>query len=369
MLQLQHVSKSFKETAAVKDMNIDVKKSEVFVLFGPTGAGKTTTLRLAAGLETPDRGSIFLAGEDVTEKESWKRNVAIMFEGLNLFPIYTVYDNIAFALRSEIYRQPEEEIKRRIEKVSRDLHIQHLLERKPGTLSGGEIQRAALARSLVRHPFLYLLDEPLSNLDLKLREELRVELKELHKHYDATILFATHDYTTVVSMADRIGVIYDGRLQQVGTQDEIFESPETVVVARFMGSPAMNLLSVQRDGQQLVSTQDPHFAFQVFERDLHGTESGTGDLWFGIWPEDVDVSLQPKDGFLQGKIVGQEFRGMDRVISIGIGEESVKKVVGPSFPAHYGDDCWFSYQQERVYLFKKDSGLRINFKPTASPAS
>lgn len=359
MLKLQHLSKSFKETVAVNDINLEVAKGEIFVLFGPTGAGKTTTLRLTAGLEKPDAGRVLIEEADVTAYQPWRRDIALMFEGLNLFPIYTVYDNIAFALRSDIYREPEAEIQKRIEKVAHDLHITHLLKRKPATLSGGETQRVALARALVRHPKFYLLDEPLSNLDLKLREELRVELKELHQHYEATIIFATHDYVSVVALADRIGVIYEGRLHQIGTQDELFQHPQTAIVATLMGAPGMNLISVKRDGKRLVSSHDPQLAFAIRERELIGAEQISGEFLFGIWPEHLEVSLQPRQGFSKGRISGQEFRGMDRVISIGMGEESLKKVVEPSFPGRYGDDCWFAYDRERSYLFAKQSGRRV----------
>jgi multiple sugar transport system ATP-binding protein len=360
MVRLESISKSFKKKRAVRDLNLVVSKGEVFVLLGPTGAGKTTTLRLTAGLERPDVGRIFISDEDVTNKIPWGRDIAFVFEGLNLLPMYTVYDNIAFALRSPIYRESETEIRSRVEKVARDLRIDHLLDRKPATLSGGEIQRVAVARALVRRPRLYLLDEPLSNLDLKLREELRAELKALLHEYESTILYATHDYIGAVSIGDRIGILYEGQLNQVGTQEELHQRPATTVVATLMGNPAMNLISVGRDGQKLISSQDPRLVFEFSERQFIGLDSVQGELLLGIWPEDLKVSLQPQEGFFKTRIYGLEYRGTDRIISLAVGEESLKKMVAASFSGRYGEDCWFSWGRDKIYLFDRQTGKRVN---------
>lgn len=359
MLRLESISKSFKEKLAVNDLDIEVKQGEVFALLGPTGAGKTTTLRMVSGLETPDTGKIFLDAEDVTTSQPQSRDVSFVFEGLNLFPIYSVYDNIAFALRSPIYSEPEEKIKSRIEKISQDLRIGHLLERKPATLSGGEIQRVAIARALVRRPKLYLLDEPLSNLDLKLREELRAELKEIHQKYQSTIVYATHDYIGAVSIADRIGILDQGRLHQAGTQTELYNNPATMVVASLMGNPAMNFLGVTREGQRLISREDPQISFEMSKQMGNGVDDGCQDLLLGLWPEDIQVSLEPKDGYFKSQLYGQEYRGTDRIISLAVGDETLKKMVNSTFPGRFGDDCWFSYNSENLYLFDPASGKRV----------
>jgi multiple sugar transport system ATP-binding protein len=359
MLRLEGISKSFKKKPAVTELNIDVKRGELFALLGPTGAGKTTTLRLVAGLEKPDTGKISLDGKDMTAAAPQARDISFVFEGLNLFPIYSVYDNIAFALRSPVYTEPEQSIRSRIEKIARDLRIDRLLDRKPATLSGGEIQRVAIARALVRRPRLYLLDEPLSNLDLKLREELRAELKELHHKYEATILYATHDYIGAVSIADRIGILHEGRLHQTGTQDQLHDNPSTTVVASLMGNPAMNFLSVTCDGQRLVCKQDPTVTLTVMNPAADHADLAAKDLLLGVWADDIQVSLTPVDGFFKSRLYGQEYRGNDRIISLAVGDESLKKMVDSDFPGRYGDDCWFTFDPARLYLFNTQTGTRI----------
>jgi multiple sugar transport system ATP-binding protein len=359
MLRLQNIKKTFKDKVAVHDLNLEVKKGEVFVLLGPTGAGKTTTLRIATGLEKPDEGTVWLEEEDITDSPPQSRDMAFVFEGLNLFPIYSVYDNIAFALRSPIYGENEKVIETRVRKISKDLRIDHLLDRKPDTLSGGEIQRVAVARALVRRPQLYLLDEPLSNLDLKLREELRAELKELHQKYESTILYATHDYMGAVSIADRIGILHEGELHQIGTQDELYGDPATTVVAALMGNPAMNFLTVRREGKRLTSTEDPEVSLELPQREADWVEKGGKDLLLGLWSEDIQVSLKPKEGFLKSELYGQEYRGADRIVSLAVGEETLKKMVEIDFPGRFGDPCWFTCDPAKIYLFDRETGRRI----------
>jgi multiple sugar transport system ATP-binding protein len=359
MVRLEQILKSFKKKIAVQDLNIEIAKGEVFVLLGPTGAGKTTTLRLISGLEAPDQGRIYIDNEDITAAPPQSRNVTFVFEGLNLLPIYSVYDNIAFALRSPVYNEPESEIQSRIEKVSTDLRIDHLLGRKPETLSGGETQRVAIARALVRRPKLYLLDEPLSNLDLKLREELRAELKELHEKYESTTLYATHDYIGAVSIADRIGILYEGRLHQVGSQIELYANPSSTVVATLMGNPAMNMLTVVRDGKRFFSEQNSLVYFELSDSATNQLDTKNQKFLLGLWPEDIEISLEPKDGFIKSQLYGQEYRGTDRIISLAVGDETLKKMVDSEFPGRYKDDCWFSYDPEKIYLFDPETGHRI----------
>ncbi|MBW1659704.1 MAG: ABC transporter ATP-binding protein [Deltaproteobacteria bacterium] len=360
MLRLKNLSKSFKRKRAVENLNLRIQKGELFALLGPTGAGKTTTLRMASGLEKPDSGQVFLDGREVTNLPPQERDISFVFEGLNLIPIYTVYDNIALALRSPIYGEPEEEIRSRIERIARDLRIDHLFDRKPATLSGGEIQRVAIARALIRRPKLYLLDEPLSNLDLKLREGMRAELKELHQRYESTILYATHDYIGAVSIADRIGILHEGKLHQVGTQAELHEDPATTTVASLMGNPAMNLIRVAREGTRLVPKGDSSYSFEMLKVGEVTEGILEDDLLLGVWPEDVQVSLEPRDGFFKSRLYGQEYRGNDRVISIAIGEDEIlKKMVESNFPGHYGDACWFALNPDRLYLFNPHNGKRV----------
>jgi multiple sugar transport system ATP-binding protein len=241
-VSLRQVTKRFHTITAVDALSLDVMDGEFVVLLGPTGAGKTTTLRLVAGLERPDRGSIWIGGENVTSLEPAARDVAFVFQQYSLYPHLSVYDNLAFPLRSPARRVPEEEIAKRIGRVAEMLRISAKLANRSTQLSGGEMQRVAIGRALVRDPAIYLMDEPLSSLDAKLRGELRLELKRIQQELGATVLYVTHDQTEAMTMANRIGVIHEGRIVQLGTPREIFEEPDSTYVAQRLGQPQINLL-------------------------------------------------------------------------------------------------------------------------------
>jgi multiple sugar transport system ATP-binding protein len=241
-ISLQGISKHFGETTALLDVRLDINDGEFFVLLGPSGAGKTTTLRVIAGLEQPDAGLVRMNGEDVTTAAPAQRDCAFVFQQYSLYPHLTVFDNLAFPLRAPMRRMPEPEIRRRVERVAATLHIEDKLQRKATALSGGEMQRVAIGRALVREPRVYLMDEPLSSLDAKLREELRVELKRLQRQSGATVVYVTHDQVEATTMADRIAILDAGRIQQVGTPEDIYRAPVSVQVAQRLGSPPINVL-------------------------------------------------------------------------------------------------------------------------------
>jgi multiple sugar transport system ATP-binding protein len=242
---LQHVDKRFGETVAVRDLSLNIADGEFVVLLGPTGAGKTTTLRLVAGLEHPDKGAIWIDGREMTRAAPAARDIAFVFQQYSLYPHLTVYDNLAFPLRSPARRVPEAEIRKRVHEIAGLLHIDTKLTNRATRLSGGEMQRVAIGRALVRRPAIYLMDEPLSSLDAKLRSELRLELKRIQVELGATILYVTHDQIEAMTMASRIGVIRDGRLLQLGTPRDIYESPSDSYVATRLGIPQINLLPVE----------------------------------------------------------------------------------------------------------------------------
>jgi multiple sugar transport system ATP-binding protein len=241
-ITLQGVHKRFGAVTAIDDMTLSVQDGEFFVLLGPSGAGKTTTLRLIAGIERPDQGTVSMDGVDVTELPPAQRDCAFVFQQYSLYPHLTVYDNIAFPLRSPMRRTPEDEVKRRVERVARTLHIEGKLQRKATALSGGEMQRVAIGRALVREPRVFLMDEPLSSLDAQLREELRVELKRLQRQSGATVLYVTHDQVEATTLADRIAILEHGQIQQVGTPLQVYEDPQSLHVAQRLGTPAVNVL-------------------------------------------------------------------------------------------------------------------------------
>src|SRR6266849_10618525 len=253
-VELRNINKKFRRHTALDDLSLDVGDGEFFVLLGPTGAGKTTTLRLIAGLDAPDSGSILIEGEDVAQWSAAERDVALVFQYYSHYPHYTVRENLEFPLKSRHRRISAEEVAARVGRAAQTLRIEHLLGRKTDRLSGGEMQRVSLGRAIVRQPRVFLMDEPLSNLDAKLREILRAELKGLQMKFRATFLYVTHDQVEAMSMGDRIGVLNQGRIVQIGTPDQIYNRPRNTFVATFVGSPAMNLLSgVLRDGKVMVA--------------------------------------------------------------------------------------------------------------------
>jgi multiple sugar transport system ATP-binding protein len=241
-ISLVEVSKRFGTVEAVLGLSLSIADGEFVVLLGPTGAGKTTTLRLIAGLERPDNGSVIIRGRDVTKEVPAERDVAFVFQQYSLYPHLTVYDNLAFPLRSPARRMDESFIRRRVQQVAELLHIEQKLGNRATALSGGEMQRVAIGRALVREPAVYLMDEPLSSLDAKLRAELRLELKRIQRELGTTILYVTHDQIEAMTMADRIGVMSEGMLLQLGTPREIYERPTSAYVASRLGTPSINLI-------------------------------------------------------------------------------------------------------------------------------
>ena len=241
-VRLENMNKSFGSINALSNLNLLIKDGEFLVLLGPTGAGKTTTLRIISGLEMPDSGNIFFNEEQVNNVQPAFRDTSYVFQQYSLYPQYSVYDNLAFPLRSPLRKLDKKTIDDRVHEIARLLKIENKLNNKATQLSGGEMQRVSLGRALVRNPSIYLMDEPLSSLDAKLKEELRVELKKIQADLNATILYVTHDQIEATTMADKIGVLKEGILTQVGTPQEIYEEPNSIYVANRLGSPKINIL-------------------------------------------------------------------------------------------------------------------------------
>ena len=245
---LSNLSKSFGATQALSDVNLTIPDGAFVVLLGPTGAGKTTTLRLIAGLDQPDKGDVRIGGASVLADTPAQRDVAMVFQQYSLYPHMTVRDNLAFPLRSPVLNVPEDEIARQIKSVADVLRISHKLDNKATQLSGGEMQRVSIGRALVRQPRIYLMDEPLSSLDAKLRAELRIELKRIHAEMGATFLYVTHDQIEAMTMASHVGVLDQGRLVQFGTPREIYDNPVNLYVATRLGQPRINVLPADAFG-------------------------------------------------------------------------------------------------------------------------
>ncbi|MEE8123853.1 MAG: ABC transporter ATP-binding protein [Alphaproteobacteria bacterium] len=337
----ENVTKRFGKVTAVENLTLEIEDGEFIVLLGPTGAGKTTTLRLAGGLEIPDHGRILIGGNDVTHAPSAVRDVAFVFQQYSLYPHYTVFDNMAFPLRAPLRRTSAAAIKERVTEIARLLRIEDKLDNRATHLSGGEMQRVAIGRALVREPAAFLMDEPLSSLDAKLREDLRVELKRIQVDLGATILYVTHDHIEAMTMADRIGVLHEGRLVQVGTPRQVYAEPETDYVALRLGSPQINLL--------------PMGAMGV-------TEGPAGAETIGIRPE--DVVLGRGDGL--GEVLTVEHLGAETVVLLKVGGHEVHALAGPGEPLHPGDRVTVSTLPEAALYFDRD-GRRLPWGADGAP--
>lgn len=347
-VQLKEITKNFRTVTALSDVSFNVKHGEFFVLLGPTGAGKTTTLRVISGLEKQDRGDVLFDGESISALTPAERDVAFVFQQYSLYPTMTVYDNLAFPLRSPIHKKPETEIKKRVQEAAEILRIEHLLNRKTARLSGGEMQRVSIGRAIVREPRIFLMDEPLSNLDAKLREALRVELKHLQKTMGSTILYVTHDQIEALTMADRIAVLNQGRIIQQGTPDDIYDRPATTFVAQLVGTPRINLFEAgHENGSVRVTGSELHIPAPL--RDLPSS------LLLGIRPEDIRPAPEGKFG---GRVVLVEPLGVETILHIKSGERELLSLVPGMTQLGLGNEVRFDILQEKLHCFGMD-GKRI----------
>jgi multiple sugar transport system ATP-binding protein len=309
------VTKKFGAHTAVSDMTLRIADGEFLVLLGPTGAGKTTTLRLIAGLERPDTGTVTIGGRDVTQVAPADRDVTMVFQQFSLYPHLTAYDNLAFPLRSPARRLPEDEIKRRIDEIAAMLRISGKLQNRATQLSGGEMQRVAIGRALVRRPAIYLMDEPLSSLDAKLRADLRLELKRIQQELGATLLYVTHDQTEAMTMANRIGVIEKGVLVQVGSPREIYTEPHNVYVATRLGQPAINLFPAGL---------------------IPAGASPAGAATIGARTEHLKIA-KATNGSAQGKVEWIEHLGDQNHLHVTVGAHKLVTLADPSSELGRGD--------------------------------
>lgn len=357
LLKLQGVKKSYKGLPALRGIDLEVHRNEIFALLGPTGAGKSSTIQATAGLLDMDAGEVFLGGRNVTDADPSARDLSIVFEGFNLLPVLNVFDNIAFALRSPTYREDEAEITRRVQHTAELLRISQHLDRDVETLSGGEKQRVAIARALVRQPSMFLLDEPLSALDLKLREGLRSELRQIHREQNSTMLYATHDYHGAISIADRIGIINDGRILQSGTIEEIFAAPASAAVGRLIGSPAMAFFDVRAEGDEImIKGCDQRLHLSQFGR----TGPGVSEFELGVWPEDIELVDAGAARSNNATVYAVDNRGYESAAQIQFAGGVFRKVLAEGTTLHQGEACGFRLAEGAGFLFDKSSGVRVS---------
>ena len=345
----EHVHKSFGDVEALKDLELDIPEGAFFVLLGPSGAGKTTTLRVIAGLEKPDLGNVFLNGIDATKATPAERDLAMVFQSYALYPKQSAAQNIASPLRAR--RLSKADIDERVKRVAELLHIEELLNRSPAQMSGGQMQRVALGRALVRDPRAFLMDEPLTNLDLKLRVEMRTELTRIHRSLGKTFLYVTNDQVEAMSMADQVAVLREGTIQQVGTPTEIYDHPGNRWVATFVGSPRMNLLSCTANGRlegQGWSLPNPGFGVQ-----------GDRPALFGVRSEDLSLEVREESAALDGTVYAVEPLGDRTLVDVSVGDARIVIKAPPTASFEVGEKIRAAVDLDRVHLFDADTESAI----------
>ena len=358
-----HIFKRFGDVTAVNDLNIHIQDKEFLVLVGPSGCGKSTALRLLAGLEDISDGRILIGDQVVNDVAPKDRDIAMVFQSYALYPHMSVYDNMAFGLK--LRKTPKDEIDRRVKQAAEILGIKDLLSRKPRQLSGGQRQRVAVGRAIVREPKVFLFDEPLSNLDAKLRVETRANISKLHQQLQTTFIYVTHDQTEAMTMASRIAVINKGLLQQIDTPQNLYDFPANLFVAGFIGSPAMNFFPAKltkSDGKLTVDGGSFHVHIPESRMAVYQPHEGKSVI-FGIRPEDIHnpkfappgIEAQPVDS----KVDVSELLGNEILVYLKTGDSSFVARVDPRSRFSIGDDVQVVFNMENMHIFDKESEMAI----------
>lgn len=349
---LSNIDKTWGSTKVIEDLTLEVKDKEFLVLLGPSGCGKTTTMRMIAGLDTPTCGDVVIDDEKVNDVHPRDRDIAMVFQNYGLYPQKTVYGNIAFPLQMK--NVPKEELHERVMKAAKRVELEQLLERKPAQLSGGQRQRVALARAIVREPRLFLMDEPLSNLDAKLRVSMRALLKNLHHEFQRTTVYVTHDQIEAMTLADRVAVLYQGKIQQLDTPRNIYNNPRNLFVASFIGSPSMNFIKGNIKNGQFTSKN-------CLVDGL--SDISNYNVTLGVRPEDIELTSL-NDAHLTGEVYSIEMTGEATLLTLGIDGNLVVTRTDKDFEASIGDPIGFKFNLERTFLFNTQTGLRIDLDLT-----
>ncbi|MDA3922271.1 MAG: ABC transporter ATP-binding protein [Salinisphaera sp.] len=361
VVELSNVGKRYPgaESLAVEDFNLTSEDGEFVVLVGPSGCGKTTTMRMIAGLEEHTEGAIKIGGRDVTGVAPKDRDIAMVFQSYALYPHMTVRDNMAFSLKLKKYAKSD--IKKRVDDAAAVLGIEPLLDRKPRALSGGQRQRVALGRAIVRQPQVFLMDEPLSNLDAKLRVDMRAEIVKLHRKLGVTTFYVTHDQTEAMTMGQRIAVMKDGLVQQIDSPNTLYQHPANLFVAGFIGTPSMNFLTAEvSDNGQALSGPDFQLATDGPRRSVLA-DHGQTQVWAGIRPEHLHLSdSESADNRMQGQVEVVEPLGAMTMIQVLIGDTRVTAQIKPHQMVAMGDTVTLGCPSDKLYLFDKDSEMTLH---------
>ncbi|MFB6189872.1 MAG: ABC transporter ATP-binding protein [Halapricum sp.] len=359
-LEIRNLTKIFHDDGgdivAVDDVNVDIEDGELIVLVGPSGCGKSTTLRCVAGLESPTSGDVVVDGETVTDKKPKARNMAMVFQSYALYPHMTARENMAFGLKMTTDLS-KAEIRSRVEDTAAMMDIGALLDKKPDELSGGQQQRVALGRAIVREPEVFLMDEPLSNLDAKMRTQMRTELQALQHDLDVTTLYVTHDQTEAMTMSDRIAVLNNGRLQQIGTPLECYHEPANAFVAGFIGSPSMNFFDVTLDEDAETPTLvHDTFTYELDESVYADVEGEGSEFTLGIRPEDIEPVAQGSHNAITSTINVTEPLGEVTYVHLDIGGEQYTATLEGDTVIEAGRQLSIGFPQDRIHLFDAKSG-------------
>jgi multiple sugar transport system ATP-binding protein len=363
-INLKSVVKRFGKITALKGVDLDLKDGEFFVLVGPTGAGKTTTLRVVAGLEKIDEGDIFIGEENARDLTPAERDVAFVYQSFSLYPQMSVRKNLEFPLRSPRHREPEDEINKRVDFVANTLHIPHLLDRMPDALSGGEMQRVGIGRAIIRRPQVFLMDEPLSDLDAKLREELRVELRQLQQNLGTTTLYVTHDQIEAMSMGDRIAVLSEGIVHQIGTPNDVYRRPADLFVAGFIGNPKMNFFTcaITDGGSPNLELEEGLLNIPVSAKlgnSMAKFQKKKG-LILGIRPEAVHIHKEKGKSRVEAEVLFLEHFGAMNIINLQIKDKIIKARTHPTQTAHSREKVWIEFEEEHILFFDRETKKAIS---------
>lgn len=364
-VELIGVHKQFGKQTALNNINLEIKDNEFFVLFGPAGAGKTTLLNNVAGLQIPEKGIIKFDGEVVNTIDPAHRNVAMVFENYALYPNLTVYDNIASPLRSPLYRKDKKTIDKEVRRVAALLKIDELLERLPSQISNGQKQRVAIGRALVRNPKVFLMDEPLAHLDAKLRHYMRSELKEMQSSFNSTCIYVTHDFMEAVSLGDRIAIINEGKIIQVGTRDEVYHTPCNEFVARLVGEPEINIITgklVKRDGVYFIQLMDTENFIPLTGNNELGNrlyECGNTELHIGFRPQVLKYHFEKAEGCLQGTVYSFESIGNKAVLIAKIGDTLLRMIAPNDLKVKLDQDIFINLPINRAIFFNGETSEYI----------
>jgi multiple sugar transport system ATP-binding protein len=363
-IELRGVQKWFGAVQVIRDLNLKVEDNEFIVLLGQSGCGKTTTLRAIAGLETIDEGDVLIDGKAVQHLKAADRDIAMVFQSFSLYPHMTVYENIAFPLRAT--RMNRADTDKAVREVAKVLRITDLLDRKPSALSGGDMQRVAIGRALVRRPKAMLMDEPIGALDAKLREEMRAEIKRLHVKQGSTTIYVTHDQIEAMSLADRIVIMHEGVLQQVGSPEEVYQHPQNLFVAQFVGSPVMNVAPAavsEESGRASVTVEGAPRGF-VFPSELLKKLNGSSGkpLSLGIRPEGVIVAHEEAEGFLPAEAHIIEPLGSYDIVDLKFGAQMLRARTRSGFVAKAGDRVYARLDPAQAHFFDTQSGQSLGVR-------